>query len=219
MLGLNIKEILYRLIILLIAFSVHEFAHAFIADRFGDNTPRQNGRLTLNPAAHIDPIGALVLLFAGFGWAKPVPINPYALRQRSKSAVMWVSLAGPLSNVLLALFGSVVFVVLWNVAGITLPTATGLSQTLLEFFQYFISINIALAVFNMIPIFPLDGEKVLDYLLPPGGKDFLASIRPYSSYILLTVVFLLPMMGFSLFGVIFNPIINSWFSLIASVLA
>jgi Zn-dependent protease len=218
MLGLSLKEILYRLIILVIAFSVHEFAHAFVADKFGDSTPRMNGRLTLNPASHIDPIGALVLLFAGFGWAKPVPINPYELRRHSKSAVMWVSLAGPIANLILALFGSVVFIVLWNFAGITMVTATGLSLTLIEFFQYFIIINISLAVFNMIPIFPLDGEKVLDFLLPPRGQDLLASIRPYSSYILLIVVFLLPRLGFSLFGVLFNPIIQFWFTLMRLVL-
>jgi Zn-dependent protease len=175
--------------------------------------------LTLNPAAHIDPIGALVLIVAGFGWAKPVPINPYALRRRSKSAVMWVSLAGPLSNLLMAFLGSLFFILVWNIGGITLVNATGLSLTLIQFLQYFIIINISLAVFNMIPIFPLDGEKVLDYLLPPGGKDFLAGIRPYSSYILLAVVFLLPRLGFSLFGVIFNPLINFWFNLMTMVLA
>lgn len=218
MLGLGIKDILYRIIILVIAFTVHEFSHAFVADRLGDNTPRMNGRLSLNPAVHIDPIGALVLIFAGFGWAKPVPINPYALKRRSKSAVMWVSLAGPLSNILLALIGSVGFVVTWNLFGVNYSTASGISLTVLEFFQYFFLINLSLAIFNMLPIFPLDGEKVLDFLLPPGGQDFLASIRPYGSFILLFVVFLLPRFGIDLFGAVLNPVLNVWISLLTGVL-
>ena len=218
MLGLSIQQILYRVIILVIAFSVHEFAHAFVADRFGDTTPRANGRLTLNPAAHIDPIGALVLIFAGFGWARPVPINPYALRRRSKSAVMWVSLAGPISNILLALIGSIVFVLIWNIAGINNFEGAGLGPMFLEFSYFFIIVNLSLAVFNMLPIFPLDGEKVLDYLLPPRGQDFLASIRPYGSYILLFVVFLLPRLGLNIFGAVLNPIINIWMGLLTGVL-
>lgn len=218
MLGLGIKDILYRIIILFIAFTVHEFSHAFVADRYGDSTPRMNGRLTLNPGAHIDIFGALMLIIAGFGWAKPVPINPYALRRRSKSAVMWVSLAGPISNLLLALVGSVVFILLWNFAGINSFDGAGFGPTILEFFYYFILINISLAVFNMLPIFPLDGEKVLDYLLPPSGQDFLASIRPYGSMILLFVVFLLPRLGLDIFGAVLNPVINIWMTLLTGVL-
>src|SRR5512139_2451174 len=109
MLGLDPSTLICRIIVLLTAFSVHEFAHAWTANYFGDDTPRQNGRLTLNPLAHLDPIGSIVLLFAGFGWAKPVPVNPYALERRSPAALMWVSLAGPLSNLLMALIAAIPF--------------------------------------------------------------------------------------------------------------
>jgi hypothetical protein len=88
---------------------VHEFAHAWVADRFGDSTPRINGRLTLNPLAHLDPLGSIMMILVGFGWAKPVPVNPYALKRRSPAATMWVSLAGPMSNFLMALVAAVFY--------------------------------------------------------------------------------------------------------------
>ena len=107
MLGIDLSPatIVVWVIMVSIAFPVHEFAHAFVANLFGDDTPRLNGRLTLNPLVHIDPIGALLLLVARFGWAKPVPVNPYVLARRSPLALMWVSLAGPLSNLLMAILG------------------------------------------------------------------------------------------------------------------
>ena len=109
MLNINLATFVSRAITLIIAFTIHEFAHAWAANYFGDSTPKINGRLTLNPLAHLDPIGSLMLLLVGFGWAKPVPVNPYTLRQRAPSALMWVSLAGPLSNFLLALLAAIPF--------------------------------------------------------------------------------------------------------------
>lgn len=210
MFNLSIAAVLYRVVTLLIAFTVHEFSHAYVADRYGDDTPRLAGRLTLNPLSHIDPLGALMLVVAGFGWAKPVPINPYKLRQRSESAVMWVSLAGPLSNLVLAIVGSLVFVVLWgSVQGADLANA-GFTGILIEFLSIFIIINLALMIFNMLPIAPLDGEKVLDFFLPPTGKDFLASIRPYGSILLLVVIFVLPRIGFDVLGAILSPVVTTW---------
>jgi Zn-dependent protease len=210
MFNLSIASILYRVVTLLIAFTVHEFSHAYVADRFGDDTPRMNGRLTLNPLSHIDPFGALMLVVAGFGWAKPVPINPYTLRRRSESAVMWVSLAGPLSNLILAILGSLVFLVLWTPMQGTTMATTGFSGILIEFLYFFIIINLSLMVFNMLPIAPLDGEKVLEFFLPPTGKDLLASIRPYGSILLLVVIFLLPSIGFDVLGAILRPVLTIW---------
>ncbi len=109
MFNINLATFVSRAITLIIAFTIHEFSHAWTANYFGDSTPRINGRLTLNPLAHLDPIGSLMLLMVGFGWAKPVPVNPYTLRQRAPSALMWVSLAGPLSNFLLALIAAIPF--------------------------------------------------------------------------------------------------------------
>ncbi|NSW53504.1 MAG: site-2 protease family protein [Anaerolineae bacterium] len=214
MFNLNIASIFTRIITLVIAFTIHEFAHAWTANRFGDQTPKMNGRLTLNPVSHIDPIGALMLIIAGFGWAKPVPVNPYALRRHSRSAMMWVSLAGPLSNLLLALAGSLVFLLVWNPAQGLVLSAGSIFPTIEGFLYYFIIINLSLMVFNMLPIFPLDGEKVLDFLLPPNGQDFLASIRPYGSIILLVVVFVLPMIGIDILGAILGPVLRGWTSLL-----
>lgn len=214
MFNLDAASTISRIVTLLIAFTIHEFSHAWVADRFGDSTPRMNGRLTLNPIAHIDPIGALLLIFAGFGWAKPVPINPYALRRHSRSAVMWVSLAGPLSNLVLAILGSAAFLLVWNPAGDMALSVNNFLPTPVGFLYYFIIINLSLMVFNLLPIFPLDGEKVLDFLLPPNGQDFLASIRPYGSIILLVVVFLLPYLGINILGSILNPLISTWLNVL-----
>jgi len=210
MFNLSIASVLFRVVTLLIAFTVHEFSHAYVADRYGDDTPRMNGRLTLNPLSHIDPLGALMLVVAGFGWAKPVPINPYTLRRRSDSAVMWVSLAGPLSNLVLAILGSLVFLVLWTPMQGTAMATTGFTGILIEFLYFFIIINLSLMVFNMLPIAPLDGEKVLEFFLPPSGKDFLANIRPYGSILLLVVIFLLPSIGFDVLGAVLRPVLTTW---------
>jgi hypothetical protein len=109
MLGLDAPTLIARLFVLLTAFAVHEFAHAWTANRFGDDTPRLYGRLTLNPLAHLDVMGSLMLIFVGFGWAKPVPVNAYYLERRSPAALMWVSLAGPLSNLLMAVLAAIPF--------------------------------------------------------------------------------------------------------------
>lgn len=109
MFDLDPSSLFARLIILFIVFPVHELAHALTADYFGDDTPRVNGRLTLNPLAHLDPIGSLLLLVAWFGWAKPVPVNPYTLQRKSPAALMWVSLAGPASNLLMAILAAIPF--------------------------------------------------------------------------------------------------------------
>jgi Zn-dependent protease len=194
-----------RMIVLLIAFTIHEFAHAWTATQFGDDTPRLYGRLTLNPLAHLDPIGSLVLLFAGFGWAKPVPVNPYALRRHSSSALMWVSLAGPLSNLLLAILAAIPFRV--GLANIYEAYTVGarLFPTFPQFLVEFIQINLVLMLFNLIPLAPLDGEKVLEYFAPPNWVRTLDNLRPYGPMLLLVIVLVLPMFGIDLIGWIIGP--------------
>src|SRR3990170_2826879 len=196
MLGNLTPDILItRIIVLMIAFTVHEFAHAFTADRFGDDTPRRQGRLTLNPLVHLDPLGSLMLLVVGFGWARPVQIDPYALERRSPAAPMLVALAGPASNLALAMLGSLPL--RFGMVPFAISTS-GWFPTASQFLTDFVLINLILMIFNLIPVFPLDGEKVLHYFLPPSGKAALENIRPYGSLILLGLIFLLPSAGINL---------------------
>jgi Zn-dependent protease len=192
-------------IILLTCFPVHEFAHAWVANYFGDTTPRANGRLTLNPLAHLDPIGSLLMIVAGFGWAKPVPINPYVLKRRSPAAVMLVSLAGPMSNLVLAIIASLFFRVGLVSANKIGYIAGGALPNLPLFLWTFVGINLLLMLFNLIPLFPLDGEKVLGYFLPPAGERFMDNIRPYAPIILLVIVFVLPLVGIDILGKVIQP--------------
>ncbi len=211
MLNLSLASLISRVITLVVAFTVHEFSHAFAANAYGDDTARQNGRLTLNPLSHLDVMGSLLLIVAGFGWAKPVPINPYVLRQRAKSAVMWVSLAGPLSNLLLAFLAALP--IRFGLVSTASYTTGTVFPTPLQFLIEFIVINLSLMIFNLIPVAPLDGEKVLEYLLPSSALPTFDRIRPYGPLILMVVVFALPYIGIDLIGWIMSPIIRGLFRL------
>ena len=201
MLGLNPSEIISRIFTLLIAFSVHEFAHAWTANFFGDDTPRLNGRLTLNPGAHLDPLGTLMLVVSGFGWARPVPVNPYALQRRSSLAMMWVSLAGPFSNFLLAIIAAIPL----RLGLIPYVESTGPFPSLAEFLFTFIIINLSLMLFNLIPLAPLDGEKIASTVFPPSMARTMDTIRPYSPLILMVLLFVMPSMGLDIIGWIMRP--------------
>jgi Zn-dependent protease len=204
----SLPQLITFAIILFTAFPVHEFAHAWTANYFGDDTPRLNGRLTLNPLAHLDPLGSLMMILAGFGWAKPVPVNPYILERRSPAATMWVSLAGPMSNLLMAILAAIPFRLgLVSVAEIFQPTGTMLPS--LPWFLYlFIYINLWLMLFNLLPLFPLDGEKVLGYFLPPPAARFLENIRPYGPIILMVIIFVLPFFGINIISQIIQPVFS-----------
>jgi Zn-dependent protease len=179
------------LFVLVVAFTIHEFAHAWTANYFGDDTPRQNGRLTLNPLRHLDPLGSILLLVAGFGWAKPVPVNPYALQRRSRSALMWVSLAGPMSNLLMAIIAAIPFRVgLISLADLSVSLMTQgqhILPTVSQLLYVFIYTNLILMLFNLIPLPPLDGEKIAEYLFPSAWSRVMDTIRPFSLLILLAV--------------------------------
>jgi Zn-dependent protease len=203
--GLTLATLISRILVLLIAFTVHEFAHAWTATRFGDPTPEMNGRLTLNPVAHLDPIGSLLLLISGFGWAKPVPINPYVLNRRSHSAVMWVSLAGPLSNFLMAIVGGILFrLVMLSPALAFAGSNQRILPTIPEFLLEFIAINLVLMLFNLIPLAPLDGDKIFGHFLPFEWQQTLDNIRPYGPLILMAIIFILPMFGLDVVGWLIN---------------
>lgn len=197
--NLSVPILIARIITLLIAFTLHEFAHAATANALGDDTPRMHGRLTLNPMAHLDMMGTITLLFTGFGWAKPVPINPYALRRRSSAGVMLVSIAGPLSNLLLAIIAAIPLRLRW----VPLTMGTGpILPSWGEFLLEFLFVNLALFLFNLIPLAPLDGEKVITFFMPDHWADFYDRIRPYSPMILIAIVFILPMFGLDLINLI-----------------
>ncbi len=174
-------ETLYLFFGLIIAITIHEFAHAFAADKLGDPTPRASGRLTLNPLAHLDPVGTIMLLIFRFGWGKPVIFDPYNLAHPRRDAGI-ISLAGPVSNLVLALILSLVLRFL------PLP--------LLLYPVLYITalLNITLAVFNLVPVYPLDGEKILAALLPRDlAYEYQAVMSRYGTIILIMMI--LPVFG------------------------
>ena len=175
MLGMD-GELLYRIPALLIALTVHEYAHAMVADSMGDPTPKAMGRLTLNPLAHLDPIGAMMLIFVGFGWAKPVGINPSYFRKQ-KEGIMKVSFAGPGANLFLAFLASFMIAAMGK-----LNILSGGVYTFLAWAQLY---NVWFAFFNLIPVPPLDGSKILMAWLPPRQAYEFQKIEPYSMYILI----------------------------------
>ncbi|MDO9535925.1 MAG: site-2 protease family protein [Bacillota bacterium] len=161
---------------LLIALTFHEYAHARMAYFWGDPTAKNEGRLTLNPLSHLDPIGLLMLMIVRFGWAKPVPINPFNFRDRRKG-LFWVSLAGPGMNLLLGFIATFILIIYGR-------TGTLLSSVLFNL----IIINVFLAVFNMVPLPPLDGSKILSALLPSRCLQLYHSIEPYGPFILILLL-------------------------------
>ena len=198
LLNLTPAELIARMVVLVIAFTFHEFSHAFVANYFGDDTPRSQGRLTLNPLVHLDPMGSLLLLVAGFSWAKPVQVNPYVLERSNRWAPLLVALAGPLSNFILAVLASLPVrfgLIAFSGPGQYFPTA-------FQLIDEFVLINLLLMLFNLIPLSPLDGEKVLTYLLPASGQQFMDTIRPYGPMILLGLIFLLPLAGINILSAI-----------------
>lgn len=214
MLGLDTPTLISRVITLIIAFTVHEYSHARVADSFGDDTPRANGRLTLNPLVHLDLIGTLMLLVVGFGWAKPVPVNPYALSRKSPAGMMWVSLAGPASNFALAILAAIPLRFGWIDSSTRLVNASFL-PTPYELFSEFIFINLLLMLFNLLPLGPLDGEKIFSYFAPPPMGRFLDAIRPYGSIILIALLVIAPRFNFDVLGWMMVPALpNLWYLLL-----
>ncbi len=165
----NLLIKLFLIPTILISLSVHEFAHALMADFLGDSTPRRMGRLTLNPLKHLDFMGTLMLIFVKFGWAKPVQVNPRSFRN-PRRAMLSVALAGPISNMLLAILGMLSLKILALFANYLTKNALAYIHVvpfMATVIQTFIIINLGLMVFNLLPIPPLDGSRVISYFLPP----------------------------------------------------
>ena len=180
---------------LILSLTIHEFAHAFMADRLGDPTPRMQGRLTLNPLAHLDPVGTLLLLFTRFGWGKPVMFDPDNLRNPLRDTAL-IALAGPVSNIILALLCAIV---------IHLSPESILSLVLSQI----IFINLSLAIFNLVPIHPLDGGKIILALLPPDtAMEYDHFMHQYGMFVLIALI--LPIYnGAAPVNFLITPIINA----------
>ncbi len=202
----NFQEMLFRLPIIFMAITIHEYAHGYAAFKMGDPTAKMQGRLSMNPLAHMDLIGALAMLLLGFGWAKPVPINPNNFRDRKKGTVI-VSLAGPLSNIFLAILGAVIYGLLLrfniNIGNVSEIFAVAL----MGIFGQMMVLNVSFAVFNLIPFPPLDGSKILGAILP---WKYQYKIMQYERYAFPVLIILMASGALgSILSFFTTPIINS----------
>lgn len=201
--SVNFNNLLITIPAILYALTIHEYFHGWTANKFGDPTARLQGRLTLNPLAHIDILGALCFVFANFGWGKPVPINPYNFKNPRRDNVL-VSFAGPASNFVSAFLFGVIFQLLRNATFIPLNVSTNLFNLLLSG----IMMNLSLAIFNMIPLFPLDGSHILEGLLPSAMARKYKEIERYSPFILLGLIIMGNYGGISIFSMVLGPLIH-----------
>ena len=195
----------------LMAITCHEVSHGFVADRCGDNTARYLGRLTLNPLKHLDIIGTLMVFIIGIGWAKPVPVNFNNLR-RPKRDMIWVAAAGPITNFTLAALSALVMRGLVTVAA-PVPDASPLQMfldPLVLMLAFSVYINLLLAIFNRIPLPPLDGGRVAVGMLPYRLSLSLARVEPFGMIIIIVLVFFT-----NLFGLVISPVLNAGIHLLA----
>jgi Zn-dependent protease len=186
-----LRQVVIVAVPLLLALTLHEAAHAYAADRLGDPTPRRAGRLTLNPLAHLDPVGTLVFVLTRMiGWAKPVPVNPGYFR-RPRQGMLWVALAGPAANLALAGVFALVYHLLASAvgAGLRLGLPVGAWLSLVSVARAGVIVNLGLALFNLIPIPPLDGSRILAGVLPGGAAAAVYRLERYGMVVLLLAVF------------------------------
>lgn len=196
MMGISLEQIILAIPAILLAISVHEYGHAFVAHKLGDPTPKYQGRLSLNPLAHLDPLGTIMLLLFRVGWARPVMINAQYFKNKRQGTLL-VSLAGPLFNLITAW-------IFYNLVGIfgQYLLGSGVGQTLIVFLYINVQMNLGLAAFNLIPIPPLDGSHILAGLLPPRLSYEYSKLAPYGPFILLALL----IFGGSRY--LINPIFN-----------
>jgi Zn-dependent protease len=190
------------------ALSFHEFAHAWMAEKCGDSTAARMGRLTLNPMAHLDMMGSLMILFVGFGWAKPVPVDGRNLRN-PRTDMMKVAAAGPVSNLLLAMVAGMVF---------RFMNGTGLlTDSIFILLIYFTRINIALAVFNLIPVAPLDGSQIFSGYLMKTNPQLAWKIQTYGPQVLFGLILFGYFTGFSILWLVMEPFVSFFMLLFAGI--
>ena len=196
---MNLDTLIPAIPVMLLALTIHEWAHAYVAYRLGDPTAQRLGRMTLNPLAHLDLFGTLALVLIGFGWAKPVPVDPRNLRH-PKQDMTKIAAAGPISNLLQAAVLGILLRVL-DVSGL----AAGTSDFLMRMITYGIFINCALAVFNLIPVPPLDGSKILYGIVPGMTHEQVLKLERYGPMVLMGVIFIGFLTGFSILWTIMAP--------------
>lgn len=207
-----LSQLPFLIIALVIAFTLHEYAHAYVAHKFGDPTPKNQGRLTLNPMAHLDPFGTIMILLVGFGWARPVEINRYHFK-KPRLAETLVTLAGPFANLLIAFIGLVLWQIGLETGIIRALPPMGMNFTY-DLFQTIISLNILLFVFNLIPLPPLDGFHILMNIVPSGWRMKLMGIQQYGGLIFLVLVFIEPLNRITI-----QPIFYTFIPLVSEFLA
>lgn len=185
MFDINFQELIIQIPVFLFALTIHEFSHGYVASLCGDQTARYQGRLTMNPLRHLDPLGTLAIFLIHFGWAKPVPVDPRNFRNPRRDMIL-VSLAGPMSNLATMLLS---IVALFVIAGLSRTLPAFLVQPLFSMFMVSVWINSILAIFNMIPIPPLDGSKVLMGLLPPRQAQALGRLEGMGFILIMILAF------------------------------
>ena len=206
----NLQTLILLVPVILLALSVHEFSHGLVAYRLGDPTAKYAGRLTLNPVSHLDPIGTLMLFLVHFGWAKPVPVDPRYFTN-PKRDMLWVALAGPASNMVLALLSGLAIRFINLNPGLLTSSVIGNSIGVMIVLS--LQINLALAVFNLLPVPPLDGSKILFGLLPPQYEHLAYNLERYGPGILFGLILLGFLTGFSILWAFIGPFVN-FFSLL-----
>ncbi len=199
---------------IILALTFHEFAHAMVAYLHGDDTAKRSGRLTLNPFAHLDPLGTIMIFIVHFGWAKPVPVNPYNLRNPKKD-MLWISAAGPLSNMILALISGLLLRLFFNMG--IIPEQHSTMGILFIMILWSLQINLALAIFNILPIAPLDGSKILSGILPAGFAKQIHLLERYGPFILLGLIILGQISGVSILGRFIWPFVKFFSNLFAGI--
>ncbi len=211
---MNIQTMLLIAPPILLALTFHEYAHAYVAYRYGDDTAQKSGRLTLNPLRHLDPLGTIMIFLIHFGWAKPVPVNPHKLRNPKKD-MLWISAAGPLSNMILALMSGILLRVLFALNAT--PDRHSIAGSIVYMVFMSLQINLALAIFNILPIAPLDGSKILYGLLPAGYAKTIFALERYGPFILIGLILIGRVTGVSILGGLIWPFVKFFSNLFAGL--
>ena len=211
---MDFRQILLLAPPILLALTFHEFAHAYVANRFGDDTAKLSGRLTMNPLAHLDPLGTIMIFIVHFGWAKPVPVNPYNLKN-PKQGMLWISAAGPLSNIILALISGLM-IRLVSTMGI-MPLPNSVPEIIIIMIVLSLKINLALAIFNILPIAPLDGSKILYGILPARFGKHIHLLERYGPIVLIGLIISSQFTGFSILGQLIWPFVDFFSNLFAGI--